>query len=211
MTSRYRITTWVAFSDFFVSMAVLAFALYGMQRQRNITITRPDRQLAQSLCDQLKVQGIAVRCDAQKSSLLLPEAMLFRTNSAEVADAAKVAQIAQALRAVQKQWQGRGSFQLIIRGHADERPAGRITNVALSTLRAQSMERRLRDNGIHAPDFYVSAQGVGEFEPEVDNCPQGGNRPRSQWTVCDGREFGASAELQRNRRLELRFGFFSGN
>jgi len=66
----------------------------------------------------------------------------------------------------------------------------------------------LAANGVSAPAFQIAAQGVGQEEPIVDNCTGESPTPRA---YCQEDQIRAPAELARNRRIELRFGFFSGN
>jgi outer membrane protein OmpA-like peptidoglycan-associated protein len=73
------------------------------------------------------------------------------------------------------------------------------------------MEEELVAAGLETV-IHISSEGVGAKEPIVDNCavalPAAVDRiPRA---TCPDDKFGTADALERNRRIELRFGFFSG-
>lgn len=210
MRTRYGITAWMAFADFFVMIAVLAIALYGVQRRKNIEIEEPVKDLAHALAVALKSRGIQAEFDEANSAVVLPEAVLFRSSRWEILSAERVDLISQALKDVAERWKGHERFVLVIRGHADARPHPGMTNLRLSHLRAQEMQKAFEARGVLAPVFQIAAQGVGEFAPLKDNCPEDQIRLRVVWSECAGRVYLSDEALKENRRIELRFGFFSG-
>ncbi len=214
-TNRYRVTAWMVFADFFAALALLAMTLYGVQRQKNIAITSADRSLTQLLCRSLRreLPGYAktITCDIRNSSISLPEVLLFAYGKAEISHQGKVDAVVRALFSAKEEWKDRKAFLLILRGHADASGNTRA-NLELSRNRARAMESALAQGGVKAPDFHVAAQGVGDTEPVIDNCPKAGTpRPKSAWSHCRGRVLLDEDALAPNRRTELRFGFFSGS
>jgi flagellar motor protein MotB len=207
----HRLLTWIAFADFFVALSVVAIALYGFQQQQNFRITEPVKQLAEQLAGELKGLGVDVKYDKGSAALTMPDTFLFESGGYTLRDPVKLGAIASALRNVAGDWHG--GFVLVIRGHTDAYPPSRDarfrTNLELSALRARAMQEALGREGIVAPRFQIATQGVGEFEPHVDNCL--GRSPVMRVKCEAGAEFRSKEELQPNRRIELRFGFFSGN
>lgn len=211
-SGRFRVIVWIAFADFFTAVALFAFALYGVQRQKEITIEEVVHLFARELYAALRKQGLQVEYDVERSRLTLAEAMVFDTNESKLKHPEVVHEIATALKAVQaanaSSWDKTRSFHLVIRGHADARPMSGRTNVQLSQERARALEDALVEDGITVPAFQISAQGVGESEPKVDNCSP---PTRELRTICSAKRYGSDEELAPNRRIELRFGFFSGS
>ena len=211
-----RVTTWVAFADFFACLALLAFALYGFQRQKLIQVEEPIKRFVASLERFMTANHMHVNFDEVRSSLTLDEAVLFDRGRWEIKHPEVVQQLAESLRESADQLRSSGefnldqtrAFQLVIRGHADARPFGNNTNLWLAQQRARRLEESLATAGIHAPDFQVSSQSVGEWEPVVDNCVPASPQPRA---VCPDGRYGDDAALAPNRRIELRFGYFSGS
>ena len=114
--------------------------------------------------------------------------VIFATGQANVSDAGKeqLADIASALREIEKSIPENIPWVLQIEGHTDSDPIANSSifrdNWDLSTERALSVVRFLRSEGISANR--LAAAGYGEFQP-IDN----GN---------------SSASKQRNRRIELK-------
>jgi outer membrane protein OmpA-like peptidoglycan-associated protein len=213
---RFRLTAWVALADFFTAVALFAFALYGVQRQKVIEVEQPVRKFAGALSEALRSAGLRAEYDDVRSRLALPEALLFQTGKWEIRDPAVVAKISRAMLEVrdslrkedQAMWGQTRSFHLVIRGHADARPVRGASNLWLSKQRARALEEALLDTGISAPEFHVSSQAVGDSEPKVDNCAPQTAQLR---TDCPAGQFASDRALAPNRRIELRFGFFSGS
>ena len=149
----------------------------------------------------------------------MPEAMLFETGKWEIRSPDRVAHLADALKTARRLSGGSDlvgggrtkAFHLVIRGHADARPIAGFSNLRLSQLRARALEEALLSNKISAPNFHVSAQGVGESEPVTDNCESGRSKAQAPRSACPDGKYASDSELVRNRRIELRFGFFTGN
>lgn len=213
MTHRLRLTTWIAFADFFSAIALVGLALYGHQRQQNIRVSTGVKHLTQQVYDHLRANGVDAAPSFREAAISLPETALFQPGRFDIERPDKLAKIAAALKEVGSEWQGR--FVLVIRGHTDAWPPrsapGRpySNNLELSWLRANAVERQLAANGVSAPAFQIAAQGVGQEEPVVDNCTGESTTPRAYCQDVD--QIRAPEELARNRRIELRFGFFSGN
>jgi outer membrane protein OmpA-like peptidoglycan-associated protein len=116
--------------------------------------------------------------------------------------------IAAALQDVQQVWNR--NFILVVRGHTDSRPPKRFLlyrdNLELSELRARAVEKSLAASGIRPPQFQIVAQGMGDTEPHVANCRSG-----ALIHCLSPDDYRSSGDLERNRRIELRFGVFSGN
>ena len=114
--------------------------------------------------------------------------VIFATGQANVSDAGKeqLADIASALREIEKSIPENIPWVLQIEGHTDSDPIANSSifrdNWDLSTERALSVVRFLRSEGISANR--LAAAGYGEFQP-IDS----GN---------------SSASKQRNRRIELK-------
>ncbi len=216
MNRRFRITAWVAFADLFTAIAIFAFALYGVQRQKLLEIEQPVQVFARELNDALRAHGLRVQYDATRSRLILPEALLFKTGDWHILGPDVVTKISSAMLDVKKRLaqenmggiQGTKAFYLVIRGHADSRPIPGSSNLRLSRQRARTLEEALFQDGITAPDFHLSSEAVGDSEPVVDNCsPQ----TATLRTLCKGNQYASDDQLAPNRRIELRFGFFSGS
>jgi outer membrane protein OmpA-like peptidoglycan-associated protein len=204
----------VAFADLFTAMALFAFALYGVQRQKLIEIEQPVQVFAKELNRALRDEGLKVDYDAARSRLALPEALLFETGKWKIRDPRVVTKISRAMLQVRTRLHGQNgsdgtrSFHLVIRGHADARPVPNESNLWLSRQRARTLEEALSRNGIAAPDFHLSSEAVGDSEPTVDNCsPQ----TKALRRACPGGQFASDEALAPNRRIELRFGFFTGS
>jgi flagellar motor protein MotB len=207
----HRLLTWIAFADFFVALSVVAIALYGFQQQQNFRITEPVKNLAEQLAGELAGLGIDVNYDRGSAALTMPDTFLFESGGYVLRDRLKLHNIASALRKVTNDWHG--GYVLVIRGHTDAYPPRKDarfrSNLELSTLRARAMQEALEREGIVAPRFQIATQGVGEFEPQVDNCV--GSSPVIRVRCDAAAKLRSTEELQPNRRIELRFGFFSGN
>jgi len=208
---RYRLTTWIAFADFFAAIALMLFAMFATQRRKAIEIEQPMRDFVRSLGSELKHRGIPAVEDVDRSAIVLPEGALFQSTKWEV-EPNGTARIAEALRSAAAKTGGLQNLQLVIRGHADARPISSIKgfdNLQLSRLRARSMEEGLVSAGLEDL-IHISSEGVGSKEPIVDNCagpPPSDAIPRA---ICADSKYRGADEIVRNRRIELRFGFFSG-
>jgi flagellar motor protein MotB len=207
----HRLITWIAIADFFVALSVVAIAMYGFQQQQNFRITEPVKHLAEQLANELKELGVEVQYDRGSAALTMPDTFLFESGGHALRDPLKLSNIASALRKVTDDWHG--GFVLVIRGHTDSYPPRKDarfrTNLELSSLRARAMQEALEREGIVAPRFQIATQGVGEFEPQVDNCV--GSSPVIRVECETVAELRPKEQLQQNRRIEMRFGFFSGN
>lgn len=214
MRGRFRLLVWIAIADFFTVFSVATFAVYTTQRIRMrraddaIQVDSQVRTLVNTLAERLRVHGIPVNEPGPDMAIELPEISLFDSGEFRIKDRSNLQKIALALRDVQKTW--RQNFVLIVRGHTDSRPP-RLNpwyrnNLELSRLRAQEVEKNLAYAGIHPPEFQVVAEGVGPAEPIVVNCRSG-----TRIDCLSQQDYLLSEQLKRNRRIELRFGVFSGN
>lgn len=219
MSGRYSLTVWMAFADFFGALALLIFAVYIASRppaakddghvEELIRIDKEVKTLAAEIGEELRKRGIDVPVPDDNVAIVLPELLLFESGRYEVRDPQKALQVAAALRAVQDRW--RRNFVLVIQGHTDARPPRPnheySDNLELSRLRARAVEHYLTRMGVAPPRFQVVSQGVGPAHPVVPNC-----RSRSDAIDCAGpADFRSAEALAPNRRIELRFGVFSGN
>ena len=183
------------------------------QRQQNIRVSTGVKHLTEQLYERLRANGVDASRSLSEAAISLPETVLFQPGRFDIEHPDRLAKIAIALKEVQSGWEGH--FVLVIRGHTDAWPprsaAGRpySNNLELSWLRANAVERQLAANGVSAPAFQIAAQGVGQEEPVVDNCIGQSATPRAYCQDID--EMRSPLELVRNRRIELRFGFFSGS
>jgi flagellar motor protein MotB len=188
----------------------MLFAMFAMQRRKAIEIEQPMRDFVQNLGVELRRRGIPVVEDIDRSAIVLPEGVLFKSTQWTL-EPGRTTRIAGALRSAASKTSGLQNLQLVIRGHADARPVPSVTgfdNLHLSRLRARSMEEELVATGLGSL-VHMSSEGVGANEPIVDNCaaPAPDKIPRA---ICPDGKFGTADALERNRRIELRFGFFSG-
>lgn len=240
---------WIAFADFFLVIALVAFAsdyrrgqkarlataalneelrktrdgqkgqdsvINDLQRQLKdyIEVDNRTKALVGLLGDALRKRGVAYQIDAQQAAVVLPELTLFESSSWELRETSTVARVAEALLEIGDKWQ-RG-FVLVIRGHTDGWPVTDrrqfSSNLELSRMRARSFEEALGTHGIAAPRFQVVSQGRGEFEPRVDNCQSPQSNPALPRSSCNGRaDLRPKKDVAPNRRIELRFGLFTGN
>jgi outer membrane protein OmpA-like peptidoglycan-associated protein len=104
---------------------------------------------------------------------------------------------------------------LVVQGHTDAWPL-RMTsefksNLDLARKRATAFEDELARYGIAAPRFQVVSQAVGEYEPRVDNCASNNADGKPRPTCADIEDLRPANDLAANRRIELRFGVFTGN
>lgn len=214
MRGRYRLLVWIAIADFFTVFSVATFAVYTTQRIRMkqadnvINVDRQVRNLAEAVAKRLRYYGISAKDPGADMAIELPEVTLFEDSKWEINDQSNLEKIAHALQDVQQQWNK--NFMLVVRGHADSRPpsdtAPYRSNLQLSEWRAQTVETSLASRGIRPPQFQIVAEGVGESEPVLANC-RGGALIR----CTSNRDYKDADQLKRNRRIELRFGVFSGN
>jgi flagellar motor protein MotB len=208
----------MALADFFTVFSVATFAVYASQRihmrqaDDAIKVDKQVRTLADKLADRLQYYGIAVGKPGPDMAIELDEALLFKSGDYTIKDPSVLKTIRKALSDVKPEWNN--NFVLIIRGHTDSVPVNTTKspkpryrdNLELSRFRAEEVEKQLAMDGIHPPDFQVVAEGVGEFEPVVANCKSGA------LTVCTSKgDYLDEQQLGKNRRIELRFGVFSGN
>lgn len=205
---------WVALADFFAALALVALALYGHQRQENIRVSRDVKDLARSIHRRLQQAGVDNKFDESSASIILLETVVFSSGQflIDAQHRGRVRTIGSVLKAEAKSWPGR--FVIVIRGHTDAWPpkaAARLykDNFDLSWLRAREVEREFLAEGIRPPGFQVAVQGVGQEEPAVDNCRGESATPRPRCSSED--QIRLPEELGRNRRIELKFGHFSGN
>ncbi len=214
MSGRYRLIVWIALADFFTVFSLATFALYSSQRarlnqiQNTITFDNQVRELAESLAERLRHYGLQVGDPGPNMAINLPEVLLFDSGQFTIKDPSNLAKIALALKDVRRKWNR--NFILVVRGHTDSRPPRtRLLyrdNQELSEFRARAVEKSLVGSGIGPPEFQIVAQGLGEAEPLVPNCRNGIR------IVCGAPgNFLDSDQLGKNRRIELRFGVFSGN
>jgi outer membrane protein OmpA-like peptidoglycan-associated protein len=213
MKHSLRLTTWIALADFFSAIALVGLALYGHQRQQNIRVSTGIKHLTQQVYERLRANGVDASPSLSEAAISLPETVLFRPGQFDIEHPDKLAKIAATLKEVRSGWERR--FVLVIRGHTDAWPPRAVpgapysNNLELSWLRANTVEKELATNGVSAPGFQIATQGVGQEEPVVDNCTGQSAVPRA---YCeDVNHIRRPADLVRNRRIELRFGFFSGN
>lgn len=219
MSGRYRLTVWMAFADFFGALALLIFGVYIASRppaatpdphvQDLIRIDKEVKTLAAEIGSELRKRGIDVPVPDDNVAIVLPELLLFESGQYEIRDPQGALKVAEALRAVQDRWHR--NFVLVIQGHTDARPPRPNPeyrdNLELSRLRARAVEQYMTRVGVAPPRFQVVAQGVGPAYPVVPNC-----RSRSDAIDCAGpTDFRSAEDLAPNRRIELRFGVFSGN
>lgn len=214
MKHRYRLLVWIALADFFTVFSVATFGVYAAQRNRMLkaeAVIRVDRQvsnLAKQLAERLQAHGIAVDKPDENMAIQLPAVLLFESGDWIIKSPSAIDKIVAALKDVQKEW--RGNFVLVIRGHTDSVPPKRTAkyhdNLELSRWRAEAMAISLAKTGISPPSFQVVAEGVGEFEPVIPNCRSG-----VRVKCLSKSDFLENDELSKNRRIELRFGVFSGN
>jgi flagellar motor protein MotB len=237
LSHHFRLTVWVAFADLFSVLALLAFGLYIGSRPPSEAAAKPapppkpapkpkpaeppprehellriDREvkaLAQAMRDALSQRGVDVPELGENVSIVLPELLLFDSGEYTIRDRSRAALVVDALRAVRARW--RPNFVLVIQGHTDARPPRPNPryrdNLELSRLRAGVVERYMTEAGIVPPLFQVVSQGLGATQPVVPNC-----RSNARTIECAGAsDFRTGEELSANRRIELRFGVFSGN
>jgi outer membrane protein OmpA-like peptidoglycan-associated protein len=211
----------MAMADFFAAIALVALALYGHQRQENLRVSHGIRDLARAIHLDLTRNGIDNRYDEASASIVLQEdAVLFESGAFEITNPTylqRVRVIGNVIKSAAGRWHDR--FIIVIRGHTDAWEPRRRSqegaqprykdNRELSWLRALEVEKRFVELGIKPPEFQVAAQGVGQEEPAVDNCKGTSKIKRAR---CDGDDqIRDRDDLSRNRRIELKFGHFSGN
>jgi outer membrane protein OmpA-like peptidoglycan-associated protein len=216
MRHPYRLVVWIALADFFTALSLTAFALYASHRAMSgaIPVDFQVRRLALDLVGRLQYRGIQASQPGSDVSIVLPEVLLFNSGDFHINDRSNLAKIADALKDVQSDWHR--NFVLVIIGHTDSKPpiircsnyhpCPYRDNLALSQLRAQEVRDTLRTYGIHSPEFQVAAEGVGPAQPLVPNCRNG---VRIDCGSDDN--YVDVAFRAKNRRIELRFGVFSGN
>jgi outer membrane protein OmpA-like peptidoglycan-associated protein len=205
MTGRFRLTTWVAFADFFAALAVISIALYAVHRRGDIRVPPELKLLVDKLQTELSEEGIKTELDEINYSLNLPETALMDFGKWDLPNAETPRRIARAIKKVAGVWPA--EYILMIRGHADAHQKQPGINRYISSKRAEVLGDALAAEGIRPPQYQVATQGVGEFEPVVDNCV----RPGPSMYDCGGPGNLKSPKLlAANRRIELRFGHFSG-
>ena len=239
--SRYRVVTWVAFADFFVALSVVSFGLYANKRneierahgqlkaceEQMVAISVEDEEgntvpvttllleLAKEVSDDLHKAGIRVEVDERRASVVLSEGFIqFAPGQYRITEGspeeAKLKVVAECLARQRRRWLQ--NFVLAIQGHTDIFPVSPrpefSSNVELARLRAQEVEAVLFRYGVRPPDFQVVAQGAGEFQPkDFPDC----KTPSGNRVICADGRYVTSRDLARNRRIELRFGLFTGN
>jgi len=219
-SNRLRLTTWIAFADFFTAISLFMFSHYAIQRHKVILIGKPVKEFVAELHRQLDYAQVKHDWDPRQSWLTLPEDFfLFEKRSWKIKDPNKVEVLAHALKAALRKSQSAGGSKpestfrlyLMIRGHADARPMTGITNMELSKRRSRALEEALIQYEVSAPEFQVSSQGVGDTEPVADNCAEAqtndGRKPLMP--PCPGGKYASDEQLSVNRRIELRFGVFA--
>jgi len=211
MRGRYRVTTWIALADFFTAIAVVSFALYASHRSRAeqvIRIQNDVQELAERLRDELQRKGIPAQTREEDLAIVLPSILFFESGKADILDSSNLMRVADALKSVRDYW--RDSFVLVIQGYTDSRPPKRGAafrdNLELSRWRARAVEEHLDQNGVRPPRFQLVSQGMGPHNPMVKNCVD------DRWIECGSLDnFRPPEELEKNRRIELKFGVFTGN
>ena len=215
-----RLTTWIAFADFFTAISLFMFYNYAVQRTKVILIEKPVKDFATELHKQLEVNKVPHEWDPRQSWLTLPaDWFLFERGKWEIRDRDKVRVLANCLIAALHRSQSNDKankqpefrFYLMIRGHADARPMTVITNMELSKRRSHALEDALIEYGVSAPEFQVSSQGVGDTEPKVDNCADSSSLAGRPFRMppCPNGLYASDEQLSPNRRIELRFGVFA--
>jgi flagellar motor protein MotB len=207
------LTTWVALADFFAAIALVSLALYGHQRQENIRVTRGVKDLARRIHEEMDRRHIENRYDEASASIVLPEdTVRFASGDYRIGPEyrKRIEHIAEAIKAAARSWHE--PFIIVIRGHTDAWPVGQASeykdNYELSWRRALEVDRLFGENGIKPPNFQIAAQGVGQEEPLVDNC-RGASQSKRAYCASNA-ELRDVEKLSANRRIELRFGHFSG-
>ena len=211
MRGKYRVTTWVAFADFFTALAIVSFALYASHRSRAdqvIQLQADVRHLAERLRDELRKQGVPAQSRDEDLAIILPSILFFESGKAQIRDPSNLEKVAEALKNVQADW--RDNFVLVIQGYTDSRPpvtgAPFRDNLELSRWRAQAVEENLNSHGVRPPAFQMVSQGMGSQNPVARNCLD------NRWIECGSLDnFRRSEDLEKNRRIELKFGIFTGN
>jgi outer membrane protein OmpA-like peptidoglycan-associated protein len=211
MRGRYRMTTWIAVADFFVALAVVSFALFATHRSGSddsVPIEEEVKRLVARLRDELQKNDVDATTRPDTLSIILPSIVVFESGKAAIVDDSQLQKVAEALKRVQDGW--RDSFVLIVRGYTDSRPprqhAAFRNNLELSRWRARAVEEQLDLRGIQPPRFQLVSQGMGAADPVVKNCLT------DEWIDCGPLEnFRSAEELEKNRRIELKFGVFTGN
>ncbi|MGC4052802.1 MAG: OmpA family protein [Paludibaculum sp.] len=246
MKSRYRLTIWVAFADFFVALSLISFGYFANQvnegtrvsrtlaaekaarqacEEKLIPVTVKDAKgnaipvqtallkLAEQIQRDLQAQGLAVEVNPNTASVELSENFIqFPSGQFAIAGSSpqefRLKTVARCLLAHRDKWLR--NFVLSIQGHTDAIPllGQGDSNLDLSRRRAREVERVLAENGIRAPDFMVVSQGMGEFYPKAfSDCTV----PDSMGLRCSDRRVVTARDVAANRRIELRFGLFTGN
>jgi outer membrane protein OmpA-like peptidoglycan-associated protein len=211
MGGSFRVTTWVAVADFFTAIAVISFALYASHRSKTEQVIRIQddvRQLAERLRTELQRNGIPAETRSEDLAIVLPSLLFFESGKAEIRDTSNITKVAAALKNVKDNW--RDNFVLVIQGYTDSRPplpnAAFRDNLELSRWRAQAVEEQLDRNGVRPPQFQLVSQGMGANNPVVNNCLTSG--PIECGSI---QNYHIAPDLERNRRIELKFGVFTGN
>ncbi len=212
-------TIWVAVADFFVAIAVVSFALFAAHRRPAaeplpppapiaIPVEEAIQLLTRRLREELVKSGVPAEIRDKDFAIALPSFLFFDSAKWKIRNDEPLVKVADALKRVQGVW--RDDFVLIIQGYTDARPpkagAAFRDNLELSRLRARAVEESLDRNGIRPPRFQLVSQGMGPNDPVVKNCVNG------QWLECGPpQNFLPSEQLEKNRRIELKFGVFTGN
>jgi outer membrane protein OmpA-like peptidoglycan-associated protein len=211
MRGKFRLTVWIAFADFFTALALISFALYASNRSRAnecLQLQADVRRLAKHLRDELQGAGVPAQTREADLAIVLPSILFFNSGKAQINDSSNLTKVAIALKRVRSDW--RDNFVLVIQGYTDSRPplngAPFRDNLELSRWRAQAVEQNLIDNGISAPFFQIVSQGMGPQNPIVNNCVDGRRIDCSSLN-----NYRQSEDLEQNRRIELKFGIFTGN
>lgn len=220
MRRPFSLTTWIAFADFFAAIAVISIVLFARGRRDkpcpncpecplcqdcpktdNLDVPPEIKALARKIHHALNAEHISAKLDERSYAIILPDTFLFQFDQRVIDDASRAQKIAAVLRSVGSEWHSK--FVLMIRGHTDAY-GGWQYNHSLAHDRAQALEQALADSGIRAPTFQVAIQGVGESEPKVNNC-----RGQSK-NAYECEALLPQKDLAPNRRIELRFGIFTG-
>jgi flagellar motor protein MotB len=233
---RHRLIVWIALADFFLSIGMTGFALLARthrvtqelrekldaatpskERERAVAhyvaIDEKTKNLVVALDKALRSRGVDSRLDRERNAVILPDVALFDSGKAELLDPRALAPIALALKEIETHWQH--GFVLVVQGHTDAWPIRMASdfksNLDLARKRATAFEDELARYGIVAPRFQVVSQAIGEFEPRVDNCASDNADGAPRATCADIEDLLPADDLAANRRIELRFGVFTGN
>lgn len=183
----------------------------GLSPEDYIEIAKGLKALAPDLDKALRSRRLRSALNASQGSVSLPDFAKFDSASANIRDMRAVESLASSIKEIAARDPERAQhYMVLVRGHADAYPVDPNglfrDNIALSEARARAIVDRLHNSGLGSSGFHVLAEGVGEYEPIVDNCEKDYlQRPRWNCTPLLPPE-----ELEQNRRIELRFAIFPG-